>query len=314
MGYAKNQKETKMSEHLRILATADWHLRADKPPCRTDDFFTVQEKTLDMLAETAEEYCVDFIAVAGDIFHRSTVPDWLKYMVASKFYHSRVEGVIGNHDVGFNKSDFLPKSSLGVLDSAGIINCTSFYEFFIRRLHCDNKWKDIQDDDDIVIAHQYVYKNKPPFPGAEGTGREVRKLPKTPRLIISGDNHQSFTLKTNKRLVVNPGAITRQRSDMDNHTPKAYIIDVSLDEPEVVPSFESIELPDTEDVITREHIEHEEEREKRFATLTDRLNETEATSISFKENLEHKMEHTQMRKNVKQEISNKLAKHTGEQK
>ncbi len=303
-----------MSEHLRILATADWHLRADKPPCRTDDFFTVQEKTLDMLAETAEEYCVDFIAVAGDIFHRSTVPDWLKYMVASKFYHSRVEGVIGNHDVGFNKSDFLPKSSLGVLDSAGIINCTSFYEFFIRRLHCDNKWKDIQDDDDIVIAHQYVYKNKPPFPGAEETGREVRKLPKTPRLIISGDNHQSFTLKTNKRLVVNPGAITRQRSDMDNHTPKAYIIDVSLDEPEVVPSFESIELPDTEDVITREHIEHEEEREKRFATLTDRLNETEATSISFKENLEHKMEHTQMRKNVKQEISNKLAKHTGEQK
>ncbi len=306
-----------MSEHLRILATADWHLRADKPPCRTDDFFTVQEKTLDMLAETAEEYCVDFIAVAGDIFHRSTVPDWLKYMVASKFYHSRVEGVIGNHDVGFNKSDFLPKSSLGVLDSAGIINCTSLnpeYEFFIRRLHCDNKWKDIQDDDDIVIAHQYVYKNKPPFPGAEETGREVRKLPKTPRLIISGDNHQSFTLKTNKRLVVNPGAITRQRSDMDNHTPKAYIIDVSLDEPEVVPSFESIELPDTEDVITREHIEHEEEREKRFATLTDRLNETEATSISFKENLEHKMEHTQMRKNVKQEISNKLAKHTGEQK
>lgn len=303
-----------MSNNLRILATADWHLQATKPPCRTDDFFTVQEQTLDVLAQEADEHPVDMVVVAGDVFPHMTVPDWLKRMVAYKFRNVLVEGVVGNHDVDFHRVDYLPRSSLGVLDSAGVIKCSGNLDDtgVIYKLHCDGVWTGVPNSADIVLAHQFVYKKTPPFPGAEESGYEVRRLPKGPRLIISGDNHQSFTFKSKSRLIVNPGCITRQRSDMADHVPKAYIINVPLDEdvrPEII---ETITLPDTADVITREHIEEKEEKEQRFVTLTEKLNETETHGISFRANLEHKIEKTKMRKGTKQELSTKLAEHGGE--
>lgn len=290
---------------MNIIATADLHIRPDKPTCRKDDFLQTQKESLERIVETANDKEA-LLIIAGDIFHRATVPQWLESEVISllKSVKKGVYTVIGNHDVDFKNVDYLSKTSLGVLEKSGavhILGVTTEKETGIIPCHCDhNGWPDTEENTVILIAHKFVYKNRPPFPGAEKNGYRARSVPKVP-LVISGDNHQSFTHKVPGRVLVNPGSVTRQKPQEADYEPKIYNI---LDDSTVF----GITLPDNDpESVSREHIEREEETEQRVEAMAEKIKgQSGNITVSFETNLQKKIDTVRMRKEVKSDLSTKL--------
>jgi len=84
-------------------------------------------------------------------------------------------------------------------------------------------------------------------------------------LIVTGDNHKPFVEKHEGRLLVNPGSLTRQAADQINHKPRIYLWYAKTN------TVKPIYLPITNDVISREHIEVKQERDKRIDAFVERL-------------------------------------------
>lgn len=291
-----------------LIATADIHIRPDVPECRKDDFLEVQRKTLESIVEKANKNTAS-IVIAGDIFHRSRVPQWLEAEVISIFKQASqpIYAVIGNHDVDFYGASTYLRTSFGVLISSQTVGFLP-EDSRMLSVNCDDDWP--KEKFDIVVAHKFVYNNKPPFPGAEEKGVKACNIPVSAPLLISGDNHQSFRFVSTRDslTVVNPGAVTRQRSDMADHKPYIYFCEVRQGRVSTKP----IALPDTDpEAVSREHLERSEEKERRFHVLTERLKSPGGVAVSFQENLESKMQTARLRKTVKAELQNELTKLTG---
>jgi hypothetical protein len=106
----------------------------------------------------------------------------------------------------------------------------------------------------------------------------LRKYPKFD-LIVTGDNHTSFTIEYKGRRLVNPGNLTRQTADQINYKPRValwYAEDNSI---------QWVNLPIQNDVITREYIDRKEQRDKRIEAFVSQLSEDWEKGVSFEQNL-----------------------------
>jgi len=296
---------------INLIATADLHIRSDSPPCRTDDFRAVQKNTLETLVQKSRENNAPLV-IAGDIFHTARVPQWLESEVLSILSGTEVYAVMGNHDLNYNNQDYLPRTSLGVLVASGVVKLLPARKngVSIGALHSDASWKEWPEKADVVVAHQFVYQTEPPFPGAEKLGRQGKKIGRfwnsDASVLISGDNHQSFYVTKNGKLLINPGAVTRQKSDAKEHVPKAFLI-----RGEEEPQLTEIELPDNDpEAVSREHLEKTEERDERLKQLAERLHTPTSVTVSFRSNMEETLQNNRLRKNVKRKIQDKLNEHT----
>jgi len=148
---------------------------------------------------------------------------------------------------------------------------------------------------EILIWHHMTY-TKAPFPGAKG-GMAAGMLRKYPYdLIVTGDNHQSFSEEYKGRLLVNPGNITRQVADQADFQPRVALW--YAEDNKII----WIHLPIQEGVISREHIEHKEQRDKRIEAFVSRLDGDWEASMSFEENLNIFLNTNKIRKEVEQII------------
>ena len=90
----------------------------------------------------------------------------------------------------------------------------------------------------------------------------------------------AFAVKNKSgNLLVNPGAITRQTADQADFKPCVYLW--YAEQNEVAPYYLLIE----KDVISREHLEHEAERDARIEAFISRLSGEYEVAVSFEENL-----------------------------
>ena len=103
---------------MKMLITADWHLRADRPRCRTDeDWMQTQENTLRQIADYANEYGVP-VVIIGDLVNTPQVTDRVKSMFL-KFCNQiqeRVYLLAGNHDLPYHSWENRESSTFGILD------------------------------------------------------------------------------------------------------------------------------------------------------------------------------------------------------
>jgi DNA repair exonuclease SbcCD nuclease subunit len=142
-----------------------------------------------------------------------------------------------------------------------------------------------------------TYKGKPPWPGCEDPpAKELLKRYPDYDLIVTGHNHQSFVEELDGRLLVNPGAITRQEADKADHKPCVYLW--YAEENQVEPHY----LPVEEGVISREHIEQTEERNERIEAFVSRLNDEWEAGLSFEQNLERFFKENEIRQSVQEII------------
>ena len=99
-------------------------------------------------------------------------------------------------------------------------------------------------------------------------------------LIVTGDNHQSFTEEYQGRRLVNPGNLTRQVADQIDFQPRVALWYADTN------TIEWVNLPKQEGVITREHIEVKTQRDQRIDAFISSLDENWKADMAFETNLE----------------------------
>lgn len=148
---------------MKFIHTADWHLSRSN---RLPDF----ENSLQQIKNFSKEKDVDFILVAGDIFHKRT-PDNNARDVFYKFIKDicpiPIVVLIGTHDFSINIHSLTPLKSLQldnlfVLDTLDIqvINLSSFNVAILSIPHVTNKLdiSSIQELIERLISTKSDYK------------------------------------------------------------------------------------------------------------------------------------------------------------
>lgn len=265
------------------ILTGDWHLREDKPVCRTDDFWQAQWDKVDQVAQLQTKYGCPVIH-SGDLFgSKNPTMSWKPspYLISTALLHLPDEfwTVYGNHDLPQHNIDLAEKAGVAVLANAGKLDV-------LKRCH----WLEeppIEDsvfpweDRKMLVWHVMTWKGKNPIPGGRDP-QAKQLLKKYPQfdIIITGHNHETFVEEYEGRLLVNPGSLTRQTANQTNHKPCVFLWY------EKTNSVDQVFLEYEKGVVAREHIEKMEEVDARIAAFVDKLNTEWEAGVTFEENLE----------------------------
>lgn len=227
---------------------------------------------------------------AGDFFHKPCVSKEFENRVIecltteglNRIY--KIYAIPGNHDLPGGNIKMVDRTSYQTLVNSGFIQCVSSTPY------------------NIHIVHKYIYhKNIPVWATMENSepALSYMKKNKQHRIIVTGDNHESFAVrsKDKKQLLINPGCICRQRLSERDYIPKVYIVD-SKDL-----SFEEVIIPhkSAEEVISASHLKSEVEIDKRIVDFISKLNE-DSLEIDFEESLRSVLSSNKINNEVKKVI------------
>jgi DNA repair exonuclease SbcCD nuclease subunit len=258
-----------------LILTADWHLREDIPVCRTDDYETAQWRKVDFVSSLQKKYdCV--VLHAGDLYdHWKPSPELLTKTLLhlpNRFYT-----IYGQHDLPQHNLELVHKCGINVLEAAGRLTV-------LPGLHWGQKNPDSGSltikGRKILVWHIMNYQGRLPYPECPApiSAALLRNNPKFD-LILTGDNHKTFTEEFEGHRLVNPGAIMRMEADEFIHHPCVFLWYAEDN------SIEQIFLPFEPDVISREHIEAKEQRDARIEAFVSSLDSDFQAAVSFKHNL-----------------------------
>jgi len=278
-------RKTKIKK-IDLILCADIHLREDKPVCRTDDFVNVtQWRKLDFISNLQKKYNCPVLC-GGDVFHTWKPSPWL-LSKTMKHLPEQFFSVYGNHDLPQHNLDLIEKCGLYTLYRAGKVITYTFKDIEM----CS--WGSVPQDMAKTLAwHKFTYQGKEPWPDCtEPKASKLLKQYPNYDLIVTGDNHQPFVQEYEGRILVNPGSLSRQRAS-ETHLPRVYLYNAESN------TVEPVFIPIEENVITREHLEKEEQRNERIESFVSQLNEKWKASMSFEDNLERFEKKNQIRKSV----------------
>lgn len=294
-------KRTKKIRTPDAILTSDWHLREDQPICRTDDFWEAQTNKVQFIRALQTRYDCPVIH-AGDLFHHwKPSPYLLSFAIANLPDADSEYGetptfwtIYGQHDLPQHNLNLKYKSGVSTLEQA-----ERLYVLEGEGVHygqTPNKDSSVGYFDlvaKVLVWHILTWTGKNPWPGCTDPSAE-ELLDKYPEydLIITGDNHKPFVVEKDGRLLVNPGSITRQTAGQVEDKPRIYLWYAEQNE------VEAVYLPIEDNVISREHIEHKEQRDERIAAFISRLNQEWEADVSFEQNLKKFEQKNQVRKSV----------------
>jgi DNA repair exonuclease SbcCD nuclease subunit len=282
-----------------LIISGDWHLRDTVPKCRTDDFWEAQWDKVGQIFYLSYEFSCP-VYLAGDIFeHWRTSPFLINKTIKELLpYDGYIYSIIGNHDMPNHNINNMVKSGLQTLFDTKIVT----------RLLLQGDWgfdeeTEIQpikhNNRNIVFLHIMTYKGKSPWPGC--TDPECNELfdwfPDAD-LIVTGHNHQSFTAKKGKQLLVNPGSLTRQTADQIDHKPCVFLYDSKQHK------LKKHYLDIKDNVISREHINIVKSKENRINAFIEKLKHGWDAGLSFEENIERGIKENKIPKRIQQIIYN----------
>ncbi len=273
------------------ILTADWHLREDTPICRADNFWETQWKKVDFISELQRKYNCPVLN-AGDLFdHWKPSP----YLLSVTIEHlpKQFYTVYGNHDLPQHSMELKHKSGIHVLSKAGVL--TVLPHGHLDEIPTKQSVSFKISERKIYVWHTFVYTGKEPFPGAKGKARNIMNKYKQFDLIVTGDNHQSFTYQLDKRLLVNCGSLMRQDASQIEFSPKVWLYFASTNE--VTP----IIIPHDADAVTREHLNVEtDERDEKLEAFINTIKSDENNNfLSFEDNIKRYLSTIKVNKEVK---------------
>ena len=277
---------------MRVIITADWHIRATRPRCRVDnDWIETQRKALNQVADIAEKKKCPVIVV-GDIFHSNSDTSFECINIVQKLADGLGELYLlaGNHDLPYHSSENIDKSAIGILlKSQNILpvkECKWWDLLFDDEISASNF--DEKDNENAKIVFKHILtipsKDKPNFVDCETPESLLEKFPSA-EWIFTGDYHHNFHYEKNGRHVVNSGCLLRQVSDMKDYQCGVYFIDTDKNIVEFIP------IIDSEDLIDDSYILQENERNERIESFVEKLKKTKGVSLDFIENVQNEMKH-----------------------
>jgi len=289
---------------LAIL-TSDWHLRETVPICRTDDFFKAMEKKVDFIFSLAKEHGCP-ILVAGDLGHS---PKWscqlLEWFISKITKDLKIFVIPGQHDLLNHRLDSWKSCAVGVLYASEVIillgpedlqNSWEFDDFIIHAYPYGVLISGVKvrkgDKPHLAMIHQLVFDTQnQKWQADQGSlSSSLLKSFECFNVIHSGDNHKRFIIGGRGRWLVNPGSILRMTTDQFDHRPCIYLWDGQ--------SCEPVYLPVEEGVVSRDHVDREEEKDQRIEAYINRLKDEVEIGLDFQSNLENYFRQNRTRKPV----------------
>jgi DNA repair exonuclease SbcCD nuclease subunit len=273
-----------------LILMSDKHLREPdaQPICRLDNAWETQWIKLDFITSLQDKYGCPVVN-AGDLFDKWKPSPYLLSKVMEHLPNQFLS-IYGQHDLPEHNFKLRYKSGIRTLETAFKLQTLGKYTNLTHLKFCvyGCNWKESPVSDvnpniiNVLVWHTFTYQGKEPWPGCTDPKAKtlLRKYPQFD-LILTGDNHTPFVEEFEGRLLVNPGSIMRMDADQINHRPRVYLwyAETNTVEPVYIPINPAI------DVISREHLEHKKQRDKRINAFIDRLDNDWKVELSFENNL-----------------------------
>ena len=251
---------------MKILLMSDIHLRTSPTRNRIDNFLETQFSKLEWCFELAKKENCDLFLQGGDLFDSPRASDDLKRRLQSllRKYSINFCCIFGQHDVRF-RQDNLDNTPLGVVESSGLISILSDTPAVFDNVHIYGaSWgqpiPQIQDKNafNVLVIHKMVIQNEEDkiWHGQQNYSTARVLLAKNNfNLILSADNHKTFTDEYNNKTLLNLGSMTRLTSAQMEHKPQTVIFDTSKNEYTIY----DIPIKPAEEVFNLEQIEKNRE-------------------------------------------------------
>jgi hypothetical protein len=254
---------------MKIVVTADWHIRRDRPRCRLDeDWIETQRQAIRFVVECARDWKAELVIV-GDLFHTPQQPAEIVNMVIDELNRCPKVPYIfpGNHDLPYHNEEYLDKCSLGIL---------------LRKFRDGREFP----EENVKLLHELILPPNTPLPPNVQIRSAEDVLKEFPESwIFTGDYHQAFCcVSDDGRTLINPGCILRQTADLIDYKPSIFFVDT-----DIPTECERISIPDPGQVITDEYIREQNERDKRISTFVETIKSQGQVSFDFRENLHAKL-------------------------
>jgi DNA repair exonuclease SbcCD nuclease subunit len=282
-------ERSKLNKIPTLICSADWHLREDTPVARTDDYWVEQWRKVDFISDLQKKYHCPVI-LSGDMYdHWKPSPNLLRETILH--IPDQLMVCYGQHDLPAHSLDLVNKCGINVLEAAKKL--TVLPECHWNQFPKEGSLYLPNYDCHILVWHVMNYQGKLPWPNCPSplSGAILRKYPQFP-LIITGDNHKSFSESFEGRWLINPGSLMRMDADQIDHRPCVYLWFAEDN------TIEQVFIPIKQGVISREHLEREAERDGRIDAFVSRLDDDWEAALSFEQNVETFKQTNQVRISV----------------
>lgn len=282
---------------MKILITADWHVRGERPLCRTDiDWIESQRKTIAQIREAFFHNGCEQIWILGDIFDAPRCATAAVNMLIGelkKFPQNSVKILCGNHDLKDHNYNNLEECSIGTLkkifedvpdvvanDGIGSMSVSA------KPFALD----DLQSNADVICTHQLTFPNEKarPMPGCGVLAQDLLDRWANAELIFTGDYHHGYIYKEDwdtlpGRYVVTPGCINIQKVDELDYEPFVIVWDTKSNIDDY--NFCKVYLDPQREFCTRDHIEAREQKEAQLAEVVETIKGGTEITLDFDSNL-----------------------------
>ena len=258
------------------ILTSDWHMRLDNPPCRLDDHSSAQIDKIEQISSLQRKFNCPVLN-GGDVF-QIYYPSPTLINICLDHFPKRMMAVAGQHDLPDHNIDLIKKSAFYTLARGGAF----------LFLNGQTNWKTYSKKPNyltiglkkIAIAHMLVWDKDEPFPNcpAPRVNKVFKMFPKAD-LILTGDNHQTFTARKGKQLLVNPGSLTRHKADQADHRPCVFLWSAATN------TYRKHYLKIRKGVIDRTHIDIINEKKERKEAFIEQLDDSWDIELSFEDNI-----------------------------
>ena len=282
---------------MKILITADWHVRGERPLCRTDeDWIESQRKTIAQIREAFFHNGCEQIWILGDIFDAPRCATAAVNMLIGelkKFPQNSVKILCGNHDLKDHNYNNLEECSIGTLkkifgdvpdvvanDGIGSMSVSA------KPFALD----DLQSNADVICTHQLTFPNEKarPMPGCGVLAQDLLDRWANAEIIFTGDYHHGYIYKEDwdtlpGRYVVTPGCINIQKADELDYEPFVVVWDTKSNIDDY--NFCKVYLDPQREFCTRDHIEAREQKEAQLAEVVETIKGGTEITLDFDSNL-----------------------------
>jgi len=300
-----------------MILASDLHIRSTVPRARKDDFIQAMEKKLLFILDLAQHSPP--LLCGGDLLDKARSDQELEQWLIRLFREYQVEIIttLGQHDLPEHSMAQYNRSSLAVLEAAGVVKVLTKDRGPI--IHTNGwaywgcAWSEVPDESmqdrkrrNMLLWHKMVTAD-PLWPTQEivQPGRLLREYPWYD-LILTGDNHQTIVEKYGKnavvprgndfKAVINPGSMMRSTAKQVDHQPCVFRYEESHQ------FFEQIFLPIEQDILDLAQLQEEKARDSRIEAFVERLDTGVELGLDFEANLKAHLEANPVRESVNKMI------------
>jgi DNA repair exonuclease SbcCD nuclease subunit len=279
---------------MRFLSCPDIHLTEKRPQNRTDDYEATVLRKFRFILDTADENNCDVILQPGDLFDNPK-PSYAFYsQIVShlKGFDFSIFTIFGQHDLKYRNPEDTALWTLNIsIDDLIVLSQKHDSEpiIFSGKIGIQGcGWEEERPEPfpgkfNILLIHKMIVDDKlwadqEHFEYANGFLRDHKF-----DLIVSGDNHQSFTkIARGGKTLINCGSMMRSTIAQIDHQPRVIIYDTETR------AFENVFIPiePAEDVFKMNKVETEKERNTNLEAFVSGLSEHKDMGLNFGDNLQ----------------------------